>query len=124
MYKKFIFSVLLVLLVQGQIINFGGIKAVDNIIDSDATKKITAATIKIATQEGQLYSGSVTIDVADGESSQIDFYATLAPYQIGCTYSGCFYGWVNNYTIQGEDTILGYGDQSLLIQPVFEFKTN
>ncbi len=41
-----------------------------------------------------------------------------------CSYSKCFSGWINNYTVLGEATVVGFANETLVIKPVFEFKTN
>jgi hypothetical protein len=77
----------------------------------------------VANQEAEVYFGSVEINIENGDKKKIDFFGTFVPNNKDCSYSRCYYGWIDNYTISDEETVLGFNNQSLAIKPVFEFKT-
>jgi len=90
----------------------------------DTTAKIVAPIpdlirIPIITQDADLYSGSAEVDIEDGDKKRIDFFGTFIPNEVNCSHSKCYYGWIDNYTITGEDTVVGFTNASLAIKPVF-----
>lgn len=62
-------------------------------------------------------SGSQT----DQKPSQIEYFISFSRYEEGCDYKNCFYGWVDNYTKSGEETVPGYPKDT---DSVFLFKAN
>lgn len=59
----------------------------------------------------------------NGDSNSAEYYITFSKHTNNCSHASCYYGWVDNYTILGSDTVKGYpSDQE--VQPLFEFKTN
>jgi hypothetical protein len=85
-------------------------------------KNPTGSTGSVATTDAEVYSGMAEVAVTNGESKKIEFYGTFVP-QTECSYSSCYLGWINNYTISGDSTFLGIGGNDT-IKPYFEFKTN
>lgn len=75
-------------------------------------------------QQADVYFGSTEITIENGDYKKIEFYGTFVSDNSSCSHSRCFYGWINNYTVLGEETVIGYNNETLAIKPVFEFKTN
>jgi hypothetical protein len=137
MTKKLIIAILLIIAVQNAILSSDiAIKTtpeiVNNLVDT-ATKPAanlvdTISTVirpsLILTEDGDVYYGSAEINIDNGDKKKIEFYGTFVAYQTNCTYAKCYSGWIDNYTITGENTVIGFKNQTLDPKPVFDFKAN
>ena len=127
-HKKLLFSVLLIILSQSAIVLDQlntGITTVNSRVTNILTDIVDPIIVKpILSQEADVYFGSTEVTIENGDYKKIEFYGTFFSDNSSCAYSRCFYGWINNYTVLGEETVIGYSNESLLIKPVFEFKTN
>lgn len=96
------------------------------VLSTDAISKITLTTDSsyLQTRPSDIYGGSFQVKVESGTQERLDFFLTLVSNKIGCSHSKCYFGWVNNYTISGQQSVIGYGNPDLKIQPVFEFRAN
>ncbi len=127
MNKKLLLAVCLILAVHSAIVSTDTIAKALPALEVDTSKIATTISnlkLPLLTQDADVYFGNVEIDIENGEKRRIDFFATFVPNNNNCAYSRCFYGWVDNYTVSGEDTAIGFANQTLAIKPVFEFKTN
>ena len=126
--RKLLFTVLIIILSQSAIVLDQlntGISAVNSRVTNILANDIDPIIIKpTLSQEADVYFGSTEITIENGEYKRIDFFGTFVSDNSSCAYSRCFYGWINNYTVFGEETVIGYNNESLAIKPVFEFKTN
>ena len=126
--RKLLFTVLIIILSQSAIVLDQlntGISAVNSRVTNILANAIDPIIIKpTLSQEADVYFGSTEITIENGEYKRIDFFGTFVSDNSSCAYSRCFYGWINNYTVFGEETVIGYNNESLAIKPVFEFKTN
>lgn len=126
--RKLLFTVLIIILSQSAIVLDQlntGISAVNSRVTNILANVIDPIIIKpTLSQEADVYFGSTEITIENGEYKRIDFFGTFVSDNSSCAYSRCFYGWINNYTVFGEETVIGYNNESLAIKPVFEFKTN
>ena len=127
-HKKLLFSVLLIILSQSAIVLDQlntGISTVNSRVTNILTDIVDPIIVKpILSQEADVYFGSTEVTIENGDYKKIEFYGTFFSDNSSCAYSRCFYGWISNYTVLGEETVIGYSNESLLIKPVFEFKTN
>jgi len=133
MHKNLLFAILLLLIAQN-VLAQDKMDAKTSSLTSESTKEINtsiesetnieASNYVTDSQEADVYFGSTEITIENGEYKRIDFFGTFVSDNSSCAYSRCFYGWINNYTVFGEETVIGYNNESLAIKPVFEFKTN
>lgn len=94
-------------------------QAVDNLADNFFNDNLFRPRPTI---DADIYFGSAEITVTNGDVKKIEFYGTFIP-QPECSYSRCFWGWIDNYTIVGEASFLGVNGNDT-VKPYFEFKTN
>jgi hypothetical protein len=78
----------------------------------------TILPVLTRTNTAEVYFGKVQIKVPGQDVTKIEFYVSLVKNDTNCAYARCYNGWVNNYTQDGT-TIVGFGNQTLEIQPVF-----
>jgi hypothetical protein len=78
----------------------------------------TILPVLTRTNTAEVYFGKVQIKVPGQDVTKIEFYVSLVRNDTNCAYARCYNGWVNNYTQDGT-TIVGFGNQTLKIQPVF-----
>ena len=133
MQKSLLFTILLFLIAQN-VLTQDKLSDSTSSLTSEYTKDTNTSiqsetnieTSKYVTesQEADVYFGSTEITIENGDYKKIEFYGTFVSDNSSCAYSRCFYGWISNYTVLGEETVIGYSNESLLIKPVFEFKTN
>ena len=133
MHKNLLCAILLLLIAQN-VLAQDKMDATTSSSTSEYTKDIKAsiqsetnieASNYVAdSQEADVYFGSTEITIENGDYKKIDFFGTFVSDNSSCAYSRCFYGWINNYTVLGEETVIGYNNDTLAIKPVFEFKTN
>lgn len=133
MQKNLLFTILLFLIAQN-VLTQDKLSDSTSSLTSEYTKEmnssiqsetnIEASKYVTESQEADVYFGSTEVTIENGDYKKIEFYGTFFSDNSSCAYSRCFYGWINNYTVLGEETVIGYSNESLLIKPVFEFKTN
>jgi hypothetical protein len=107
MNNKFILTVCLILVVHSAIVSTD---TFSNVATNLELNKF-AETLRIPTgisdvklpitQDADVYFGNVEINIDNGDKKRIDFFGTFVPNKKNCSYSRCFYGWVDNYTISG-----------------------
>ena len=126
--RKLLFVVLLVILSQSAIVLDQlntGISTVNSRVTNILTNVVDPILVKpTLSQQADVYFGSTEITIENGDYKEIEFFGTFVSDNSSCAYSRCFYGWINNYTVFGEETVIGYNNDTLAIKPVFEFKTN
>ena len=111
MIKPFSLSILLLCLIlaESQILNINTTPTLITNLD-----RLVIST----TQDADVYRGNVQITIPGGNTSRIEFFGTLVKNTANCAYSSCFYGWINNYTMDGV-AVVGFGNKTLTVQPVF-----
>ena len=134
MNTNLLLAVFLIIAVHTAVLNTNSISRIATNLETNTTEtSIRAKNLVVSdlirippipTQEADVYFGSTEINIENGENKRIDFFGTFVPNTENCSYSKCYYGWIDNYTITGEETIFGFTNQTLTIKPVFEFKTN
>ena len=75
------------------------------------------------------YKGDVSVQIQDGESAGMEYYITFFPWGEDCGFQKCYYGFVNNYTMENEETqenevFEGFGNKLLSEQPIFRLGSN
>ena len=50
------------------------------------------------------YKGDVSVQIQDGESAGMEYYITFFPWGEDCGFQKCYYGFVNNYTMENNLT--------------------
>ena len=107
MNEKLILTVCLILAVHSAIVSTNTVSKVANNLELNTivdNSRITAAISDFKlpiTQDADVYFGNVEINIDNGDKKRIDFFATFVPKRNNCSYSRCFNGWVDNYTISG-----------------------
>ena len=134
MNTKLVLAVFLIIAVHTAVLNTKTISIIAANLETTTTEtSIIAKNLVVSdlirippipTQEADVYFGSTEINIESGDKKRIDFFGTFVPNTENCSYSKCYYGWIDNYTITGEETVLSLNNQTLAIKPVFEFKTN